>query len=161
MQSLLHVLTLSLLYGMTAAFFSPPNSNNGILSAHIPATTAATVTPRPASTCPIVPPPLPSSCKDEADDVCEDRRPLALSSRRTFATIVLQSLATLMGGSTVEAKGEPGTKDDSAFQACMGKCIYFCTKPKGAEQKSRGECVPECKQECAKTAKQLFTPGKS
>ena len=29
------------------------------------------------------------------------------------------------------AKGGPkGSLDDADFQACLGKCIYFCTKPK-------------------------------
>ena len=47
-----------------------------------------------------------------------------------------------------------GTKNDPEFQACLSKCIYDCTKPKGAEQRSRGECLPECKKTCAKTKEQ-------
>lgn len=49
-----------------------------------------------------------------------------------------------------------GTKSDPAFQACISKCVYECTLPKGEEQKSRAECLPECKQKCAKTKEQLM-----
>jgi hypothetical protein len=34
--------------------------------------------------------------------------------------------------------------------------MYECTKPKGTEQKSRKECLPDCKKECAKTDAQLM-----
>jgi hypothetical protein len=34
--------------------------------------------------------------------------------------------------------------------------MYDCTKPKGSEQKSRKECLPDCKQQCAKTEAQLM-----
>ena len=55
-----------------------------------------------------------------------------------------------------------GTKKDPAYEACLGKCLYECTKPKGVEQKSRQECLPECKQKCATTKEQLMlgTPSK-
>ena len=49
-----------------------------------------------------------------------------------------------------------GTKKDPAFEACLSTCMYECTKPKGAEQKSRTECLPECKQKCATTKAQLM-----
>lgn len=49
-----------------------------------------------------------------------------------------------------------GTKKDPAFEACLGKCMYECTKPKGVEQKTRAVCLPECKQACATTKAQLF-----
>jgi hypothetical protein len=49
-----------------------------------------------------------------------------------------------------------GTKKDPSFEACLSKCMYECTKPKGAEQKSRAECLPECKKGCAKTKEQLM-----
>ncbi|KAL7536904.1 hypothetical protein ACHAXR_012117 [Thalassiosira sp. AJA248-18] len=49
-----------------------------------------------------------------------------------------------------------GTKADPAFQGCLSECIYSCTKPKGMEQKSRAECLPECKKECATTKAQLL-----
>ena len=49
-----------------------------------------------------------------------------------------------------------GTKKDPAFEACLSQCMYDCTKPKGIEQKSRTECLPECKQKCATTKAQLL-----
>ena len=49
-----------------------------------------------------------------------------------------------------------GTKADPAFQACLGECVYECTKPKGMEQKSRAECIPECKVKCATSKAQLM-----
>ena len=49
-----------------------------------------------------------------------------------------------------------GTKKDPAFEACLSQCMYDCTKPKGAEQKSRAECLPECKQQCATNKNQLL-----
>jgi hypothetical protein len=50
-----------------------------------------------------------------------------------------------------------GTKADPAFQACLGQCMYECTKPKGSEQRSRAECLPECKSKCATSKEQLMT----
>jgi hypothetical protein len=49
-----------------------------------------------------------------------------------------------------------GTKADPAFQACLSVCVYECTKPKGMEQKSRAECIPECKVKCATSKAQLM-----
>jgi len=49
-----------------------------------------------------------------------------------------------------------GTKADPKYQACLSQCVYDCTKPKGDEQKSRGECIPECKVKCATTKQQLM-----
>ncbi|KAL3943818.1 MAG: hypothetical protein SGBAC_002111 [Bacillariaceae sp.] len=49
-----------------------------------------------------------------------------------------------------------GTKKDPAFEACLSTCIYECTKPKGLEQKSRKECIPECKAKCATNKNQLL-----
>uniref|UniRef100_A0A6U3ZBC6 Uncharacterized protein n=1 Tax=Ditylum brightwellii TaxID=49249 RepID=A0A6U3ZBC6_9STRA len=49
-----------------------------------------------------------------------------------------------------------GTKADPAYQACVSQCLYDCTKPKGDEQKSRQECIPECKKQCATDKKQLM-----
>jgi len=58
------------------------------------------------------------------------------------------------------AKEDPalkGTKSDPKYQGCLSACIYDCTKPKGDEQKSRAECIPECKQKCATSKEQLMT----
>ena len=49
-----------------------------------------------------------------------------------------------------------GTKADPKYQACVSECIYECTKPKGDEQKSRAECIPECKKKCATSKAQLM-----
>ena len=49
-----------------------------------------------------------------------------------------------------------GTKKDPAFESCLSLCMYECTKPKGAEQKTRAECLPECKSQCATTKAQLL-----
>jgi hypothetical protein len=49
-----------------------------------------------------------------------------------------------------------GTKQDPAYQACLSKCVYDCTKPKGDEQKTRSECLPECKVKCATNKEQLL-----
>jgi hypothetical protein len=49
-----------------------------------------------------------------------------------------------------------GTKADPAFQACLSECVYECTKPKGMEQKTRSECIPECKVKCATSKAQLM-----
>ena len=77
-------------------------------------------------------------------------------------------LAILTGAGTSVALGLPsaafakdesakGTKADPEFEACLSKCLYFCTKPKGEEQKSRKECLPECRKECSKTKAQMMT----
>mmetsp|Transcript_4250 Transcript_4250/g.9425 ORF Transcript_4250/g.9425 Transcript_4250/m.9425 type:complete len:129 (-) Transcript_4250:39-425(-) len=50
-----------------------------------------------------------------------------------------------------------GTKADPEYQSCLSTCIYECTKPKGVEQKTRAECLPECKSKCATTKQQLLT----
>ena len=56
-----------------------------------------------------------------------------------------------------------GTKKDPAYEACVSKCMYECTKPKVEEQKTRQECLPECKKKCATTKEQLLlgTPKSS
>lgn len=38
-----------------------------------------------------------------------------------------------------------GSKNDPEVEAKLSVCIYECTKPKGEEQKSRVECIKECK----------------
>jgi hypothetical protein len=49
-----------------------------------------------------------------------------------------------------------GTKKDPGYESCVSQCMYDCTKPKGNEQKSRSECLPGCKKECATTKAQLM-----
>lgn len=75
---------------------------------------------------------------------------LALAS---FIAIVSPPTPAFAGDDSVARKG---TKEDPKFQACLSLCMYDCTKPKGAEQRSRSECLPECKQKCATTKQQLL-----
>jgi len=49
-----------------------------------------------------------------------------------------------------------GTKKDPKYESCVSSCMFECTKPKGDEQKSRAECLPGCKKECATTKEQLM-----
>ena len=88
-----------------------------------------------------------------------------VTSRAQWLRNVAEQAAFIMTTSSViatppaSAKDDPstkGTKQDPAFEACLSQCMYECTKPKGAEQKSRKECLPECKQLCATTKAQLL-----
>jgi hypothetical protein len=63
---------------------------------------------------------------------------------------------TLASESTTAASIVTGTKQDPKYEACLSQCMYTCTKPKGYEQKSRAECLPDCKQQCATTKQQLM-----
>jgi hypothetical protein len=83
--------------------------------------------------------------------------------RSTFISKLLFSCVSCTIGLTTEiARANAaddslkGTKKDPAFEACLGKCMYECTKPKGSEQKSRAVCLPECKKSCATTKAQLL-----
>lgn len=83
-------------------------------------------------------------------------------NRSTFlATAASTCLAFLASSPPAFAKDvDPalkGTKADPEFQACLSQCVYECTKPKGMEQRSRAECLPECKSKCAKTKQQTMT----
>jgi len=49
-----------------------------------------------------------------------------------------------------------GTKEDPDFKNCLAIKLYECTKPKGDEQRTRKECLPECKVACASTKAQLL-----
>ena len=41
-------------------------------------------------------------------------------------------------------------------EACISKCVYYCQKPKGSEQKGRKECYGECKVACKANPKAKF-----
>ena len=89
----------------------------------------------------------------------EQQRSRIVSRQSFLATVASTSCLTFLGTQQPAFAKEidpalKGTKSDPEFQACLSKCIYDCTKPKGAEQKSRGECLPECKKTCAKTKEQ-------
>lgn len=76
------------------------------------------------------------------------------TSRQNFLAMAggLLTTAALASPSPVWAKDQgdyvKGSKNDPEVQAKLSVCMYECTKPKGAEQKSRAECLPECKAKC-------------
>ena len=111
----------------------------------------------------------PSGAADTSSFASADEAPgtstavgTAVDRRSAISTVVSSVLATGFGASPAYAKGEvdpalKGTKKDPAYEACVSKCLYECTKPKGEEQKSRAECIPECKKTCATSKEQLMT----
>ncbi len=90
------------------------------------------------------------------------QQPISRLSFLKTAIITSSSTITLLSSNPNPASAKDidpalkGTKGDPAYQACLSACIYECTKPKGGEQKSRSECIPECKQKCATTKQQLM-----
>lgn len=77
-------------------------------------------------------------------------------------------LATNIPTTAALAKGEvdpsvKGTKKDPEFESCLSQAMYECTKPKGMEQKTRKECLPDCRAKCATSEAQLMlgTPIKN
>ena len=101
------------------------------------------------------------SSTDEAP-VASTAAGITVDRRSAISTVVSSVLAAGFGASPAYAKGEidpalKGTKKDPAYKACVSKCLYECTKPKGEEQKSRAECIPECKKTCATSKEQLMT----
>jgi len=79
----------------------------------------------------------------------------SLQSTMPFALLLLNQNQSAALAKDVDP-GVKGTKADPKFQACLSQCIYECTKPKGDEQKSRAECLPECKAKCAETKEQMI-----
>eukprot|EP00977_Amphora_coffeiformis_P029032 scaffold38350_cov153-Amphora_coffeaeformis.AAC.1 len=85
----------------------------------------------------------------------------AQSSRADFLQVTTAGLVAMasFGAAPAWAGVDPalkGTKKDPAYEACISKCMYECTKPKVEEQKSRQECLPDCKKQCATTKEQLL-----
>mmetsp|Transcript_32140 Transcript_32140/g.42372 ORF Transcript_32140/g.42372 Transcript_32140/m.42372 type:complete len:128 (+) Transcript_32140:115-498(+) len=76
--------------------------------------------------------------------------------RQAFLSAVLTAPLVASFPWTAQAKESTGSKEDPDFQNCVSKCVYFCTKPKGAETVSRADCIPGCKKECAKSKEQLL-----
>ena len=77
----------------------------------------------------------------------------------TATTLATTAISTNINSAAYAKEIDPavkGTKADPAYQACLSKCVFECTKPKGDEQKSRAECIPECKQKCATSKEQLM-----
>ena len=50
----------------------------------------------------------------------------------------------------------PLPQSDPKYTNCMSLCLFSCQKPKGVDQKSRAECIPPCKSECASSKEQLM-----
>lgn len=83
-------------------------------------------------------------------------------SRREAVVFVWSTATAAAAGMPLMARAAEtpdalkGTKKDPAYESCLSLCMYDCTKPKGVEQKSRAECLPECKVKCATTKEQLL-----
>mmetsp|Transcript_5662 Transcript_5662/g.16236 ORF Transcript_5662/g.16236 Transcript_5662/m.16236 type:complete len:129 (+) Transcript_5662:188-574(+) len=71
-----------------------------------------------------------------------------LQSRQNFVAAASAAAAILVPRAAF-AKDDgdyvKGSKEDPAVQAKLSVCVYECTKPKGEEQKSRTQCLKECK----------------
>ena len=96
-----------------------------------------------------------SSCTGEA----VDRRSAITSLTSSIFAAGVTAAVSEPSSPAYAAEVDPalkGTKKDPAYEACVSKCLYECTKPKGEEQKSRAECIPECKKKCATTKEQLM-----
>lgn len=88
-----------------------------------------------------------------------DRRPYSVAggiSRSSFIATIGGMVVCDAPVAAMENENMKGTKKDPAFEQCLSLCMYECTKPKGVEQKSRAECLPECKEKCATTKAQLL-----
>lgn len=91
----------------------------------------------------------------------EQQQNSVVMSRAQWIQTAAGATMTMMMTPTVAlaAKEDPalkGTKKDPAYEACLSQCIYECTKPKGMEQKTRAQCIPECKSQCATTKAQMM-----
>lgn len=71
-----------------------------------------------------------------------------LQSRQNFVAAAVAAVFVPQVAFAKDADYVKGSKDDPAVQAKLSVCMYECTKPKGDEQKSRPECLKECKKEC-------------
>lgn len=61
------------------------------------------------------------------------------------------ALTTLIGASPFLAMAPALAEKASPFETCTSLCVYECTKPKEFnDQKSRPECLQECKIRCRK-----------
>jgi len=66
------------------------------------------------------------------------------TSRKNFLVAAFAGGVTVLSSSNAPAMA----KEVSATQLrdnYLSTCVYECTKPKGAEQKGRAECIDECK----------------
>jgi hypothetical protein len=65
-------------------------------------------------------------------------------SRKNFLTAVLAGGITA-SSTNAKAAWSKEISSDQAKENFISQCLYECTKPKGDEQKSRQECIAECK----------------
>ena len=65
-------------------------------------------------------------------------------SRKNFLTAVLAGGITA-SSTNAKAAWSKEISSDQARENFISQCLYECTKPKGDEQKSRKECISECK----------------
>ena len=65
-------------------------------------------------------------------------------SRRNFVTALLAGGITA-SSTTAKVAWSKEISADQAKDNFISQCLYECTKPKGDEQKSRNECISECK----------------
>ena len=85
-----------------------------------------------------------SSCPQSYSKV-DDVVSVSMSvSRRNFVTAVLAGGITA-SSTTAKAAWSKEISADQAKDNFISQCLYECTKPKGDEQKSRNECISECK----------------
>ena len=91
--------------------------------------------------------------EDNNDGIRKSTRGNFIGTTLAFFTTVLTT-----GVSPASAKSEisKGTKSDPKYTNCVSQCIFECTKPKGAEQKDRQECIPPCKKQCSTNPEQLL-----
>lgn len=79
-----------------------------------------------------------------------------LSKAATAAFVLVSSFTSFSSSSSAAPENVKGTKKDPAYEACLSKYIYDCTKPKGEFTKDRSECRQEAKKACATTKQQLM-----
>jgi hypothetical protein len=96
-----------------------------------------------------------------AAPTCSWNTPRPVSRAGFLSQSAAVAAVVLTGGNQAASAKEvdpalKGTKKDPAYETCISQCMYECTKPKVPEQKSRQECLPECKAQCATTKQQLM-----
>mmetsp|Transcript_64300 Transcript_64300/g.177973 ORF Transcript_64300/g.177973 Transcript_64300/m.177973 type:complete len:132 (+) Transcript_64300:165-560(+) len=88
-----------------------------------------------------------------AESACDEAPATTTFTRRSLAPAFM---AAVMGGS-MAGSAEAKEGKEKEFEACMSKCVYYCQKPKGSEQKGRSECYGECKPVCKADPKSKFS----
>eukprot|EP00522_Entomoneis_paludosa_P015025 CAMPEP_0172457490 /NCGR_PEP_ID=MMETSP1065-20121228/22652_1 /TAXON_ID=265537 /ORGANISM="Amphiprora paludosa, Strain CCMP125" /LENGTH=136 /DNA_ID=CAMNT_0013211277 /DNA_START=33 /DNA_END=443 /DNA_ORIENTATION=- len=86
----------------------------------------------------------------------QDESSAGISRSAFFSVAAAAAASAALPAFAADSEASKGTKKDPAFEACLSKCMYECTKPKVDGQKTRKECLPDCKKECATTSEQLL-----